>query len=175
MTVDVVKTAVVVTLAALLQVVFVNAFELVEGRADFALVVLVALALLRGPVFGAVAGFWTGLLIDVSTLGTLGLTSLLLTVAGYAAGRIGDATSDHEHQKARILIATALVTAGVGIAQLVVHLLLGDSASVDAVLARVVLPTLVLNVVLAFPTYWALRKLFPPPSRRQRVREVAVV
>jgi hypothetical protein len=75
MTVDVVKTAVVVTLAALLQVVFVNAFELVEGRADFALVVLVALALLRGPVFGAVAGFWTPA-DHVSTLGTLGLASL---------------------------------------------------------------------------------------------------
>ncbi len=50
---------------------------------------VVGVALLRGPVFGACAGFWAGLVLDTATLGTLGLTSLLLTLAGYWAGASG--------------------------------------------------------------------------------------
>ncbi len=95
MTLDAVKAAVLVTLTAVVQIAFVNAFELAEGRADVLLLVLVGIALLRGPLFGAVAGFWAGLLVDTMTLGTLGLTSLLLTarrVLGRALRR-GDVES----------------------------------------------------------------------------------
>ena len=54
---------------------------------------LVAIALLRGSVFGAVAGFGAGLLVDTANLGTLGVTSLLLTIAGYWIGRYGETTA----------------------------------------------------------------------------------
>lgn len=175
MILDAAKAAVVVTVAALLQVVLVNAFELLEGRADMLLLVLVSIALLRGPIYGAACGFWAGLLVDVSTLGTLGLTSLLLTGAGYLAGRVGDATSNHEHQKTRILITVVLVTVAVQLASAVVHLLLGESVSVGTVLGRVLVPTLILNAALAIPAYVAARKLLPPPPRRERIKEVAVV
>ena len=87
---DVVKATVLVTLAAVVQVSFVNSFELIEGHADVLLLTLVGVGLLRGPLFGACAGFWAGLLVDTMTLETLGLTSLLLTLAGYLAGRLGE-------------------------------------------------------------------------------------
>ena len=173
MTLDAVKAAVLVTLTAVVQIAFVNVFELAEGRADVLLLVLVGIALLRGPLFGAVAGFWAGLLVDTMTLGTLGLTSLLLTVGGYWAGRFGEATSNHQNQRARILIAVTVLTIGVEIGSLVVHVFLGDSASFGTVVGRVLLPSLFLNLVLAIPTYWALRKLFPPAPRRER--ELVVV
>ena len=134
MTLDAVKAAVLVTLVAIVQVAFVNVFELVEGRADVLLLVVVSVALLRGPLFGACAGFWTGLVVDTMTLGTLGLTSLLLTLAGYAAGRFGEATSSRGSQRARVLIAVTIVTLGVGIGSLVVHVLLGEPG--DPALAR---------------------------------------
>ena len=82
MILDVVKAVLLLLVLAILQISFVNSFELVEGHADVVLVVLTGIALLRGPVFGACAGFFAGLVLDVSTLGTLGLTSLLLTLAG---------------------------------------------------------------------------------------------
>ena len=44
-------------------------------------------------MFGAVAGFMTGLLLDTATLGTLGVTSLLLTVGGFWIGRYGETTA----------------------------------------------------------------------------------
>jgi rod shape-determining protein MreD len=168
MTLDALKAAVLVTLTAVVQIAFVNAFELAEGRADVLLLVLVGIALLRGPLFGAVAGFWAGLLVDTMTLGTLGLTSLLLTVGGYWAGRFGEATSNHQNQRARILIAVTVLTIGVEIGSLVVHVFLGDSASLGTVVGRVLLPSLALNLALAIPAYWALRKLFPPAPRRER-------
>lgn len=176
MILDGVKAAATMTLATIVQVAFVNGFELAEGRTDVAVVVLVCIALLRGPLFGAVCGFWAGLIVDVATLGTLGLTSLLLTVAGYWAGRLGELTSQHGNQRSRILLAVTLITVGVQIGSLVVHLLLGDSASVGALLGRVLLPTLLLNVAVGFPLYWLFRKVLPPPpSRRERMQEVVIV
>lgn len=172
MTADIVKAALLLTLAATLQIAFVDSFELVDGRADIVLLCVVGIALLRGPVFGAAAGFYAGLVIDMGTLGTLGLTSLLLTIAGYWAGRFGEATSQRRNQRARILLAVGLLTVGVIVGSLVVHLLLGESASVGDVIVRVLLPTLLLNLILAIPAYALFRRLFPPPERK---REIAVV
>lgn len=172
---DAVKATVLLLLAAIVQVSIVNSFELVEGRADIVLLALVGLSLLRGPVFGAGAGFFAGLVIDTATLGTLGLTSLLLTLAGYTAGRIGEATSNHQNPRARSLIAVTLLTVGVEIGAMIVHALLGDSVSPGAVVVRVLLPMLALNLALAIPSYAFCRRLFPSPPKRQRDREVAVV
>jgi rod shape-determining protein MreD len=170
---DIVKTALLLTLAAMAQIAIVNGFELVEGRADVVLLCVVGVALLRGPVFGACAGFYAGLIVDVGTLGNLGLTSLLLTLAGYWVGRFGQATSNEKNQIARVLIAVTLATIGVAVGDLVVHLLLGDSVSVGTIVVRAILPTLALNVVLAVPAYALLRRLFPPPARP--VRDMVVV
>jgi rod shape-determining protein MreD len=170
---DIVKTALLLTLAAMAQIAIVNGFELVEGRADVVLLCVVGVALLRGPVFGACAGFYAGLIVDVGTLGNLGLTSLLLTLAGYWVGRFGQATSNEKNQIARVLIAVTLATIGVAVGDLVVHLLLGDSVSVGTIVVRAILPTLALNVVLAVPAYSLLRRLFPPPARP--VRDMVVV
>jgi rod shape-determining protein MreD len=172
---DVVKAAVLLLLAVVVQVSFVNAFELAEGHADVVLLCLAGIALLRGPIFGACAGFFAGLVLDTSTLGTLGLSSLLLTIAGYAAGRFGEVTSHRTNQRARILIAVAALTVGVEVGSMIVHALLGERVAVGTIVGRTTMPTLALDVVLAIPSYWLLRKLFPPPPRREREREVAVV
>ena len=66
----------------LVQVSLLVRYTPLGGTADLVLVALVSIALLRGSVFGALAGFGAGLLIDTANLGTLGFTSLLLTLAG---------------------------------------------------------------------------------------------
>jgi rod shape-determining protein MreD len=84
---DAAKAGVLLLFAALVQVSIASTIEVAEGHPNVLLVLVVTLALLRGPIFGACAGFWAGLVIDVASLGTLGLTSLLLTLAGHFAGR----------------------------------------------------------------------------------------
>lgn len=170
---DAAKSFALVTVASVVQVAFVDQFELVEGHADVLLLALLSVGLLRGPVFGAALGFWAGLLVDVATFGTLGLTSLVLTLCGYWAGRIGEATSNHEHQCARVLLTTLLLTVGAAIAALLVHLFLGQSAPVGALIVRSLLPSLLLNLLLAVPAYRLVRALLPPAPRRER--EVAPV
>ena len=168
MTLDVVKAAVLIAVASVAQVSIVNSFELVEGRADLVLLCVVGIALLRGPIFGACAGFFAGLIVDVGTLGTLGLTSLLLTLGGYWAGRLGEATSNQRNQVARILIAVTLLTIGVGIGSMIVHLLLGESVAVGTIVVQAILPSLLLNLILAIPVYLFCRVLFRPPAPRER-------
>ena len=171
---DIVKAVLLLTLVATAQIAIVNSFPLVDGHADIVLLCLVGLALLRGPIFGACAGFYAGLILDVGSLGTLGLSSLLLTIAGYWAGRFGDATSNEKNQAARILIAVGALTIGVEIGSVIVHLLLGNqTVSVGQTIVRVLLPTLALNLILAMPAYALCKRLFPPAARRER--EVAVV
>ena len=53
---------------------------------DLPLVVLVYVGLTRGPVFGAVFGFASGLLLDVYSPNLLGLEALLRTLLGFLVG-----------------------------------------------------------------------------------------
>lgn len=165
--VDAAKAAVLLLLLAIAQVTILNPLELVDGPPDVLLLALVAVALLRGPVLGAAAGFWAGLVLDTATLGTLGLSSLLLTLVGYWLGRYGEGTSVRHSQLPRILIATAIATVGFAVAAIVVHFMLGTSVPLGPLLSRVVLPQLGLNVLLAYPVFLLVRRIFPV-ARRER-------
>ena len=74
-----VRAVAVVFVAALLQVVVVSSLLISGGSPDLLLVVIVALGLLRGSVPGAVLGFAGGLVLDLVTLGTLGVSSVSYT------------------------------------------------------------------------------------------------
>ena len=60
---------------------------------DFVLVYVVLFGLQHGPIAGALAGFVLGLVVDLGNPGYLGLNALTKTMVGYAAGRMGSATS----------------------------------------------------------------------------------
>lgn len=153
-------------LVALMQVSWATPIEIASGHPDLILVVLVALALLRGPLFGTVAGFWAGLALDVASLGTLGLSSLLLTPAGYWAGRFGEGTTRSSPYPP--LVAVALGTVWLELGSAVVHFMLGEGASASTVLGGVLLPTLALNLLLAYPVYRLCRRIFPVAARERR-------
>jgi rod shape-determining protein MreD len=72
---DIAKAAAVLFVAAILQVTLLSQIDVFHGAPDLVLVTLVAVALLRGTIFGAAAGFGAGLVVDTATLQTLGVTS----------------------------------------------------------------------------------------------------
>jgi len=84
-------TGVLAVLAALLvQVMLVNRLHLpAGGTPDLVLLALVGVALVRGPVAGAVIGFCTGLVVDVAppTAHVAGLYAFVFALVGYLAGR----------------------------------------------------------------------------------------
>jgi rod shape-determining protein MreD len=150
------KIGLAVLTAAILQVTIFAAIDLSGGGPDLLLVTLVAVALLRGPVAGACAGFFGGLVSDVATLETLGLTSLVLTVAGYWIGRYGETTGrDRAHAPLlSVLVVSILYTVGA----FVLHFVLGDDVSARRALLTSVPPTILFNVLLTVPVYASVRR-----------------
>ena len=131
---DGVKAAVILFVAAIVQVSILTQIHVLDGVPDLLLVTLVAVALLRGAVVGAVGGFFAGLIVDTATLGQLGLTSLMLTVAGYWIGRYGETTGrDRAHAP---YLSVAVVTALYAVGLLLVHFVLGERAPALPVLQR---------------------------------------
>jgi rod shape-determining protein MreD len=82
--------ALCVLAAVLVQVMLVNRLPLPAGGApDLVLLAVVAAALLRGPLVGAVLGFCAGLLVDVvpPTAHLAGQYAFVFALVGYVAGR----------------------------------------------------------------------------------------
>lgn len=171
--VDVVKAGVLLLLAAVLEVSLISYVEIGEAHPELVLVLLVSLALLRGPVLGALAGFWAGLVLDTAWLGTLGLTSLLLTLAGYWCGRFGEVTTRSSANP--VLVAVLLATIGVSAGSALLHFMLGETLPVSDFLVGVLLPSLALNLLLSYPVYRLARTVLPPDESQRRGLEMSAV
>jgi rod shape-determining protein MreD len=168
---DGVKAALVLFVVALLQLAVLTEYRPFR-TASIVVVALLAIALLRGSVFGAVAGFTTGLLLDTATLGTLGITSLLLTVFGFWIGRYGETTArDRFHAP---YLSVAVVTVLYAFGQVLLQFVLGEPAPAGLVAHGLPLAVLV-NLILTLPVYMLIRRLFPPLELGDRVREVRLL
>jgi rod shape-determining protein MreD len=169
---DALTSALLLLVGAVAQVSIVSTIEIGDASPDLLLVLVVSIALLRGPLLGALAGFWAGLVVDTAALGTLGLSSLLLTLAGYWAGRFGDATTRASSQPP--LVAVAVATVGVTLGGAFLHFLLGETIGLSRLLVDVLLPALGLNLLLAVPVYRLVRLVYRPASSMRRTEVGAV-
>jgi rod shape-determining protein MreD len=161
---DVFRAAVVFFVAVVVQSAIVSSIQPGGGTADLVLVTLTAVALLRGSVFGALAGFYAGFLLDAADLETLGLSSLLLTLAGYWIGRYGETTGrDRAHAP---LLAIVVVTVLFSLGSLAMHYVLGDPVSARAGLVDALPTEIVLNLLLTIPVYTLCRRIFARPGAR---------
>jgi rod shape-determining protein MreD len=171
---DAAKAFVVVSIVALLQVAIFASVDVLGGTPDLVLVTLIGLALLRGPMFGAVAGFWAGILLDVANLDTLGVTSLLLTMAGYWTGRYGDTTARERGHAPYLSVAVISILYALG--SLILHYVLGRPTSAQLVLVDSLFPSVGLNLLVTLPVYAICRRVFRPDSPRgQRAQEMQLL
>ena len=168
---DGIKAALVLFVVALLQLAVLTEYSAFQ-TASVVLVALLSLALLRGSIFGAVAGFGIGLMLDIATLGTLGVSSLLLTVSGFWIGRYGETTArDRFHAP---FLSVAVVTGLFAFGQLALQFLLGEPAPAGLVAHGLPLGLLV-NLLLTLPVYALVRRMFPPLELGDHVREVRLL
>jgi rod shape-determining protein MreD len=142
-----VSTAFVLT-ALLVQVTIVNRIPLPDGRPDLVVLVVVALALVRGPEYGALVGFVSGLAADVVPPAdhTLGRLALAYAVVGYAAGLLEDA------EERSVLTPVLVVAAGSAVAVIGyagIGGLVGDERITIAALRNSLVATVIYDVVLA--------------------------
>lgn len=167
---DAAKAAAFLFFAVVLQLSIMANIDILGGRPNLLLVTVVSVSLLRGSVFGAIAGFSAGLLADTGVFGTLGFTALLLTLAGYWTGRYGETTGrDRAHAP---VLSVAVITLLYQVAALVLHFLLGENAPAGLVFTTLV-PTILLNLILTFPVYALARRVLRP--REWIGREVRLI
>jgi rod shape-determining protein MreD len=170
---DAAKAAGLVFLAAILQASVFSSVTILHGTPDLLLVTIICVSLLRGPIVGAVAGFWGGLLLDTANLETLGVTSLLLTIAGYWTGRYGETTGrDRAHAP---FVSVAVITFLYALGSLTFHFVLGEPAPARTVLWTTLLQGIVLNLILTWPVYRLARLIVGRPDRRERVQRIHAV
>jgi rod shape-determining protein MreD len=167
------KAGALVFVAGILQVTIFSDIDVLRGYPDVVLLTLVAIALLRGSIYGAGAGFAAGLLVDTANLATLGVTSLLLTLAGYWIGRYGETTGrDRAHAPfVSVAVATILVQFGA----LFLHYMLGDQVSARTVLVEALPPKVALNLLLTLPVYALVRRVLALASQPETATEVRLL
>ncbi len=170
---DAAKAAALLFVAAIIQISIFSNVTILNGRPNLLLVTVIAVALLRGAIFGALAGFCVGLVADTGVFGMLGFTSLLLTLAGYWTGRYGETTGrDRAHAP---LLSVAVITVLYQLSALILHFMLGQPAPARLVLLDALFPTVFLNLLLTIPVYALVRRLLPPPQWSDRAQEVRLL
>jgi rod shape-determining protein MreD len=169
----IVRTGLLVLLAVVLQLSGFSQMRILGGYIDLIPLVVGAVAIYAGSVPGAIAGFCTGLLIDLALGQNLGATSLVLTALGYGVGRYRD-LRDPAHGLLPIPVAAA-ATLGYLAAIAAVSFMLEIGASVSALVLREAIITVLLNVAVALPFFALVRKVLRPvlavdPAVRMRRR-----
>lgn len=167
------RASAVVFVAAMLQAVIVSSLVIGGGAPDLLLIVVISVGLLRGSIPGAMYGFAGGLVVDLLTLDTLGITSLVLTLAGFWAGRYVETTG--RGRRLAPLVAVGVITVLAAAFAYVLHYMLGEEVVARQALVTSLVPTLVLNLLLALPVYALVRASVREPDRLERSPEVEVL
>jgi rod shape-determining protein MreD len=141
-------------------------------NADLSPLLVAFVGLLCGSMLGAVAGFAVGLLVDVTLLQTLGLTSLVFTLIGYWSGRLRELRDPQAALTPLLVGGAASAVALVGYS--LMEFMLGVDAPVSFELLRQIVLGVVVNTIVALPTWAivrrALERALPEDPRRRRRR-----
>ena len=157
--------------AVLVQESAISQVTVFGVSADLTPLVVMSVGLLCGSLTGAMFGFFTGLLIDLVLVQTLGVTSLLYIAIGYWAGRVRE-LRDPSHELVP-LAGGALASAFAGLGMALIQFLLGVDAPVSLLLLQQILIVVLVNTLLALPVHALVRRIIRPvlpedPRRRRR-------
>lgn len=158
---DALKIGVLLFVAAIVQVTILADTVVFGGTPDLLLVTLLCIALVRGSIAGAGGGFFAGLVVDTAYLQTMGVTSLLLTIAGFWTGRYAETTGRDRFHAGPVSVAVVTILYAVGTFGL--RFILGEDPSARVVFVDALLPTVVLNLLLGPLVFWLVRRVLPPP------------
>jgi rod shape-determining protein MreD len=169
-----IRTGLLLLVTVLLELSGISSMRVLGGHPDLVVLVVAAVAYYAGSVPGCAAGFTAGVLVDLASGQTMGISSLVLTAVGYGVGRFRE-VRDPSHGLMPVPVAAAatfgFVTAFAGVA-----FMLDIGATVSPLVVRDMLLTTALNAVLALPVFAiCLRVLRPtlavdPLDRRRRRR-----
>ncbi len=139
---------------------------------DLSPLLVAFIGLLCGSVLGAASGFGVGLLVDLTLGQTLGLSSLVLTLIGYASGRLRELRDPQAALTPVLVGAIAAATALIGYS--VMEFMLGVDAPVSLELVRQIAFGVLVDTLVALPMWVLVRRCMigglPRDPRRRRRR-----
>lgn len=158
-------------LAVLIQETAISQISIFGVSADITPLVVMSVGLLCGSLTGAIFGFFTGLLIDLVLVQTLGVTSLLYIAIGYWSGRLRE-LRDPSHELVP-LAGGAVASAFAGFGMAIIQFLLGVDAPVSGLLLQQICIFVLVNTLIALPVHALVRRIVRPvlpedPRRRRR-------
>jgi rod shape-determining protein MreD len=165
------RVATLAVVVVFLQTGIVSEVPVLGVAIDLTPLVVAFVGLQCGSLAGAAAGFGIGLLVDLTLVQTLGLTSLIFTVIGYAAGRLRELRDPHAALTPLLVGAGAAAASMVGYS--VMEIMLGVDAPVSFELLRQIVIGVLLDTVVALPVWVLVRRWLRPslpddPRRRRR-------
>ena len=152
---EIARLVVMLVIATLLQTTVAPNIRILGANPDFALIIIVCVALMKGSEIGAVFGFLTGALVAIALMEPFGLSAFVFVLVGYFAGRYAE-TADLSAGFAPLLTtfaATLLADTLFATAQF----LLERQVPMGFFLGRVLVPSLIINTLLAAPLYVLVR------------------
>jgi rod shape-determining protein MreD len=165
------RIAALAVIVVFLQVGIVSELPVFGVVIDLSPLVVAFVGLLCGSLAGASVGFGVGLLVDLMLVQTLGLTSLIFTAIGYAAGRLRE-LRDPQGGLVPLLVG-ALAAACSLIGYSLVEFMLGVDAPISLELLRQIVFGIVVDTLAALPVWALVRRWLEPslpddPRRRRR-------
>jgi rod shape-determining protein MreD len=166
------RVAAVAILVVFFQIGVVSEVPVFGVNADLSPLLVAFIGLLCGSMLGAVAGFAIGLLVDLTLLQTLGLTSLIFTLIGFWCGRLRELRDPQAALTPLLVGGAASAVALIGYS--LMEFMLGVDAPVSFELLRQIVLGIVVNTIVALPTWAivrrALERALPEDPRRRRRR-----
>jgi rod shape-determining protein MreD len=166
------RIAALAVVVVFLQIGVVSEVPVFGISVDLSPLMVAFVGLLCGSTLGAVTGFAVGLLIDLALVQTLGVTSLIFTIIGYWSGRLRELRDPQAALTPLLVGAAASAAAMVGYS--LVEFLLGVDAPVSVDLVRQIVLGVLVNTVVALPTWALVRRSLegglPEDPRRRRRR-----
>ncbi len=154
------------------QIGVVSEVPVLGVTVDLSTLLVAFIGLLCGSTLGALSGFGVGLLVDLALVQTLGLTSLVLTLVGYACGRLRELRDPQAALTPLLVGAAATAAALVGYS--LMEFMLGVDAPVSLELLRQIVLGVLVNTIVALPMWMLVRRCLigglPQDPRRRRRR-----
>jgi rod shape-determining protein MreD len=166
------RTAALTIAVVFFQIGVVSEVPIFGVNADLSPLLVAFVGLLCGSTLGSLTGFAVGLLVDLTLLQTLGLSSLILTLLGYGAGRL------RELRDPQAALTPLLVGGGAAAIALVgyslMEFMLGVDAPVSFELLRQIIVGTFVDTLAAVPMWILVRRALdsalPEDPRRRRRR-----
>jgi len=119
-----------------------------------ALVVVVAIAILDGRVWGTVFGAVTGLILDVAIGGHIGLNAILFMWIGFFTGLIYKEYFNNKYKVAMLFCVVADVI--YSFIFYFLNIVILGSGDLGVALWHVILPEIIMTTIFCLPVFWCV-------------------